>query len=329
VPYVGGSSISSLAYADGLLAYTADTDHLVVIDALTGGTRYSIPNVPGTFRSNGPSPSLVFDVQGNLIAYTVGPGSAAATQLGANSGTRLWIQPGSLGGATAPTLMGQSLLGAGPGQYYAYDQATGQVNHFVASALSGGGGAVIASDLARKQFYVPDGGWLTAYSYVDNDHITQLWSVAMSSLANAISLGKNGDIYTATSSRLIELDPATGQELRSVSGTFAPYAPPVVQGDYVWVGGSRLYAYDMATLTPIVSMPAASPDYYSYLPAAADDSHLIVNYVNGVGSNRGFLVYAVPEPSAGICTLGIGLILLTWRPRLRSILYHQTTGSSH
>lgn len=313
-----GGPVSSVSYSDGLLAYTTNfsgTDELAVLDAATGAPLYQVQNVPGTFQSI--PPVLVPDPAGGLTAYTAGSGAAAAAHLGSTSGSRLWIQPGSLGGNATPTVVENSIVAAGPGQYYAYDRATGATNHFLQSALSGGGGATIPYDAQRREFYVPDVGGLTAYQYTDNSHITQLWSVSHAIGAEPfVALAADGRIYTEGSDGLLELDPATGQVLHSVPEDVPQFRQLLITGNDLWVGGDGITAYDLNTLSPVVTLHLPPGfENFGLTPVAADDSHLVLQYATG------FAVYSVPE-SAGLLWGPIAIALCA-----RSRVSRRTTGS--
>jgi hypothetical protein len=316
-----GRTLSSLAESDGLIAFTSGypNTNLTPLNEQTGALAYNVLNVPGTFDANGPSPVLAHSPGNQLVAYTAGPYGAAAVALGPNSGQQLWVEGGSLGGGAAPTLVGSSVVAAGPGQYYAYNQADGGTNHFVASTLSGGGADTTVYDATRQQFYVPDDGWITAFKYVNNDTITQLWSVnGLLGLSGRLALGPDGKIYAFTRTSINELDPNSGTVLRSVAGTFGDNVPPLIQGSYLWIGGLQVTAYDLTTLSPVATINPGIGEFYNYFPAAVDDSHFIINYVDGVGPDRGFVVYSVPEPGAEVVFLiALGLTLRRRRSRFR------------
>ena len=66
----------------------------------------------------------------------------------------LWTQAGFGGEAAILTVVGNSIVHILPTQYFAFDQATGAVNHFWAGPFTDGGGSTVAYDAARQQFYV-------------------------------------------------------------------------------------------------------------------------------------------------------------------------------
>jgi len=125
-------------------------------------------------------PTVVQDpISGNVTAFVTDGIQVSAVSLGSVSGLVLWTQTGEFGCQSIPTVVGNSIVLVGPGQYYAFDQVTGAANHFWSGGVSGGGGSTVAYDATRQQFYVledydPD-TTLSAYHYADNFHIKLLW----------------------------------------------------------------------------------------------------------------------------------------------------------
>jgi hypothetical protein len=214
------------------------------------------------------------------------------------------MQAGSLGGNATPTVVGNSIIVAGPGQYYAFDRATGAVNHFLQTTLSGGGGATVPFDAQHDQFYVPDAGALTAYHYGDNDRITQLWSISHGiDVQPFVALAADGRVYTESSSGILEVDPATGQVLKTAPEANANFHQLLITGHFLWVGGDQVTAYDLDTLSAVATLQlpqGGGP--FDLTPVAADDSHLVVEY--HASSGQGFAVFSVPEPIAAWGVLG-------------------------
>jgi outer membrane protein assembly factor BamB len=310
VPFIGGAA-GGLAYADGKIVYTdgyANAPQLRVLDAGSGKLLYSVKNVFGTF--GGPAPTLAHDPSGHLIAYVGSNGGAQAVRLDANSGTVLWSEPGQFGGLSTPTVIESSVVLAGPGEYASFDRNTGNSNYFFTSPLSGGGGSTAVYDSQRKQFYVPGVGALSAYSYADNTHITHLWDNPFAGfyVNEFANLGPDGKVYAATYSMLKEIDPLTGATTRSIAGNFWPNAPMLIAGDYLYLGGAEVQAYDLRSFTLAASFDDPTrPGLYT--PAAVDDSHLLIDFQDGVGTDRRFMVYSTPEPStAAVLLLAIPLL---------------------
>src|SRR5262249_4950960 len=123
-------------------------------------------------------------------------------------------------------VVGNSIVVAGPGQYYALDQTTGAINHFHAGDIEGGGGATAAYDVTRHEFYVNTAydsthlNALTAYSYAGNGQITQLWQYtgAGDLHSTGVAIGPDGGVYSVDNNNIVELNPANGSVMRLVSG---------------------------------------------------------------------------------------------------------------
>src|SRR5207245_8592355 len=119
-------------------------------------------------------PTVVQDlITGNVTAFVADISQVSAVSLGPVSGSVLWTQIGSFGGQSIPTVVGSSIVLAGPGQYYAFDQSTGAANHFWSGGISGGGGSTVAYDAAHQQLYVLEDyndptPPLSADHYIDN-----------------------------------------------------------------------------------------------------------------------------------------------------------------
>src|SRR5215467_1512680 len=170
-PGVGGGFVT-------FVGSTLSSSSLYVLDAITGTLRYTVPIPEGLVSM---MPTVVQDqISGNVTAFVADGSQVSALSLGSTNGSVLWTQTGEFGGDSIPTVVGTSIVLAGPGQYYAFDQATGAANHFWSGNIEGGGGSTVAYDASRQQFYVledyNDGTpTLSAYHYIDNAHITLLW----------------------------------------------------------------------------------------------------------------------------------------------------------
>jgi hypothetical protein len=170
---------SQAGVGGGFVAFVGSTgagSSLYVLDAATGMLRYSVPTTegPGSLM-----PTIVQDlVSGNVTAFVSDGTQVSAITLGPMSGSVLWTQTGEFGGQSIATAVGSSIVLVGPGQYYAFDQATGAENHFWSGGVSGGGGTTVAYDAALQQFYVLEDydptPTVSAYHYTDNAHITLL-----------------------------------------------------------------------------------------------------------------------------------------------------------
>ena len=285
---------------------TASSSSLYVLDAITGTLRYTvpIPEGPGSLM-----PTIVQDpISGNVTAFVADGGSTvSAVSLGPVSGSVLWTQYGFFGGQSIPTVVGTSIVLAGPGQYYAFDQATGAANQFWSGGISGGGGTTVAYDAARQQFYVLEDyndptPTLSAYHYTDNADITLLWQRTGDGVGYtgaSVAIGPTGNVYSAGNSVIWELDPATGTTLRSIPGSFASGVTPALTNNVLWIiGETQVFAYDLVTLQLLRafngSRGSLNTPYDS--PGAFADGYFVLDYGVNYGSHS-FDVYSAPTPT--------------------------------
>jgi hypothetical protein len=282
---------------------TASSSSLYVLNAITGTLRYTvpIPEGPGSLM-----PTIVQDpISGNVTAFVADGGSTlSAVSLGPVSGSVLWTQYGLFGGQSIPTVVGSSIVIVGPGQYYAFDQATGSANHFWSGGVAGGGGTTGAYDAARQQFYVLEyyndpTPTLSAYHYTDNDHITLLWQRTGAGVGGggSVAIGPTGNVYSAGNSVIWELDPATGATLRFIPGSFAGGVTPALTNNVLWIiGTSQTFAYDLITLQLLRafngSRGSLNTAYDS--PGALADRYFVLDYGVNYGSHS-FDVYRAPS----------------------------------
>jgi hypothetical protein len=294
-PGVGGGFVT-------FVGSTLSSFSLYVLDAVTGTLRYTVP-IPEGWGSM--MPTIVQDtISGNVTAFVADGFQVSAVSLGPASGSVRWTFHGSFGGDSIPTVVGSSIVLAGPGQYYAFDQATPAMNHFWSGSISGGGGSTVAYDAARQQFYVlefydhNEPMTLSAYHYTDNAHITLLWQRTGAGVGggSSVAIGPTGKVYSAGYSVIWELDPATGTTLRSIPGSFASGVTPALTNNVLWIiGTSQVFAYDLLTLQLLRGFHPSRGDlntpYQS--PGAFADGYFVVDY-NGF---RSFDVYKAPSPT--------------------------------
>lgn len=319
---------TQLSYANGLLVYSAHDPatfktNLYVLDATTGHTDYTLP-LGGNLITVAPATAP----GGHPVAYLSELTGMAAVQLGQTSGQLLWSQVAQSGAGTAsaPSLIGQSVLLAGPDQYYAFDRTTGAVNHFHVGLIQGGGGDTPVVDSARSQFYILDAfngptTTLTAYHYTDNSHITQIWQRTGAGIGNGnqVALGSDGKIYTAGGDTLLELDPVDGHTIRSLAGqNFAAGTAPLISNGYLWdYSESQTVVYNLTTFTPQYHFPGSRGSLNTaYVGIGAlENTHFLQDFGNIYG-NPGFTVYAAaPEPSVTSVFLAIGAVIAFRRQR--------------
>jgi hypothetical protein len=297
-PGVGGGFVA-------FVGSSLSSSWLYVLDALTGSLRYTIP-IPEDLVSM--MPTVVQDqISGNVTAFVADGSLVSAFSLGATSGSFLWTQTGEFGGFSIPTVVGSSIVLAGPGQYYAFDQVTGAANHFWSGAIEGGGGTTVAYDATRQQFYVLEDyngptPTLSAYSYTDNAHIALLWQrtgAGVGYSGASVAIGPTGNVYSAGNGVIWELDPATGTTLRSIPGSFANVVTPALTNNVLWIiGKSQVFAYDLITLQLLRAFNGSRGDLSSPYdsPGAFTDGYFVLDYGNIYGSHS-FDVYSVASPT--------------------------------
>lgn len=266
---------------------TAYSNILVILDASTGIPHYTV-SVGGSFDLT--PPTLARDpVSGLMTAYCATSSVVTAVQLGSNSATVLWSQSGGFGGFSTTTIAGNSIVVAGPGQYYAFDRTTGEVNHFHDGDIEGGGGTTVTYDSTLSQLYVLEAydsttfGALTAYRYTDNKDISRIWQLTNPidlDEAGSVAIGADGKIYYCTPSQMAEVDPSTGAVLRSVNTNFATAVTPALTQGVVWVfNQTQTLSYDLTTFTVIQALNDSRGDlntpYCS--PGAFKDEFFVLN----------------------------------------------------
>ena len=292
-PGVGGGFVT-------FVGTTFSDSSLYVLDAVTGTLRYTVPILA---QMGSVMPTVVRDpVTGHVTAFVADGARVSAVSLGAASGSVLWTQDGQFGGDSIPTVVGRSIVLAGPGQYYAFDRATGAANHFWAGNVYGGGGSTVAYDATRHQFYVVESyndstRTLSAYHYTDNAHITLLWQRTGEGVrSQSVAIGPTGKVYSAGASVIWELDPATGATLRSIPGSFE--GTPALTNNVLWIfGDGQTFAYDLVTLQLLRALNGGGFESSYRSPGAFTDGYFVLDYGDIVGSPS-FDVYGSPLPGA-------------------------------
>jgi hypothetical protein len=327
--YSGSYTFSSqAAYANGLVTFSAgesgaDANKLIVLDAATGALKYKV----ALGISNDTMPTMVREANGTTTAYFADVSKVKAVSLGATSGSVLWTASGEYGGASLPTLVGgNTIVLAGPGQYYAIDRTTGAQNHFQNGNILGGGGDAVVYDAARSALYVLDlyddlDSKLTAYHFGGAyNSITRLWQKTGTGVQDGgqVALDADGNLYSVDQSTLVEFDPATGNILRSKPGqSFASEVAPIIAGNILWAYDyDNTYAYDLTSFERVATLPSErSMNFVFDSPGAVDDFHYVLDHERTVNS-PGFDVYAAPEPGA-LGLLVVPVIALAGRRRRR------------
>jgi hypothetical protein len=284
-----------------------------VYDASTGAHLYSVP-VPGITTQS--QSTLVFDDATNsLTAYISSSSGIRQVHLGADSGSVGWAAEAACGGGF-PALVGNSLVCASPGRYYAIDQTSGAVNQFQAGGLSGGGNATPAYDPVRDQFYILEmfnspTPVLSAYHYSGNGSISLLWqrSGPGFNAGSGLALDADGNIYTAASTTLQKLDPSDGATIDSATppSAFIAGMAPILNAGYIWADtGSQSLAFDLETLSLAGTFPGMRGSSNTPFKARGvlGDSAYVMD-LTGISPQQGFKVYMVPEPVTA-CLLLLG-----------------------
>ena len=295
-PGVGGGFVT-------IVGSTPSSSSLYVLDAKTGTLRYAVPIDEGVGSM---MPTVIEDkITGNVTAFVADSGQVSAVSLGSVSGSVLWSQFGEFGGQSIPTAVGSSIVLAGPGQYYAFDQTTGAPNHFWSGGIVGGGGTAVADDAARQQFYVLEDyndptPTLSAYHYTDNSHITLLWQRTGEGVGGggSVAIGPTGNVYSAGDSVIWELDPVTGATLRFIPGKFASGVTPALTNNVLWIIGlHQVFAYDLVTLQLLRAFDGSRESLNTAYdsPGAFTDGYFILDY--GVNfESHSFDVYSASGP---------------------------------
>jgi hypothetical protein len=317
-------TVTDPTYAEGQLFFigrvSSSTYKLVVLDAATGTQKYTVA-LPPNFVGHLP-PVIARNSANQLVAYVTEGSDIAALNLGQNSGSNMWTNSGSIGTSGFPTLVGNSVIMAGPNQYWAFDQLTGAANHFFTGSSSGGGGSTVAFDSSRSQFYVRDqsNGFLTAYSYHGNSDIAQLWRIpGFFSGGGSVAIGADGQIYAARLSEILSLDPSDGHLLRSITGlNLANSNTPVLSSNSLFVfGNDTTEIFDITTFARVASLASGRDDLNtSYCGPGAVFDNGFISYFAFNTTSRGFNVYlAIPEPSSFLIALLTFALLVVRRGR--------------
>jgi hypothetical protein len=295
-------------FAEGLILFaagaTGQVQKLYVLDAASGTQKYTV-DLP-SIDSGAMMPTVARIANNQLMAYVADHDSIVAVNLEANSGTPVWAGMGSFGGQSIPTLVGDSVVLAGPGQFYAFRQATGGMNHFLSGNTSGGGGTTAAFDAARMQFYIsetvggnPGGNRLTAFKYTSNSNISQLWQIG--GIGASVAIGSSGLVYAASNSLLQEIDPTNGNILRSLNGlTLANGFTPALSANSIFLDSEGTTdIYDINSLALLKSLPGSRGDVNTPYdsPGAVFDFGYVIDY-GTILNKPGFDVYFVPEPGS-------------------------------
>ncbi len=295
-------------YAEGLIVFAATAFpptnpwDLYVLDAFTGALKYTVRLHEGF--NTGVMPTIHRDsVTGDLVAYVATGGMLQAVRLGATSGSILWTETGSFGGFSIPTVVGNSVVLAGPGQYYAFDMTTGARNHFHQGNISGGGGTTVAYDPTWRLFYVLEFyntdqfAVLTAYYYHDNATIVQLWQRTGPGIRSggSVAIGPYSQVYAVDNTTLVELNPYDGSTMRSLGGqVFATGVAPAIAGNYLWAySEGHTFIYNLSTFTHVRTLTGARGGNLNSAydgPGAITDGYFALDYGNIYG-RPGFDVY--------------------------------------
>lgn len=247
---------SSVSYADGLLVFTVrETQRLYVHDAATGSFRYSVyltdgwVYVPTLYRNS---------TTNQLLAFLSATDRITAVELRESSGSVLWALSIPLDRAAIPTVAGESVILVTPATYYAVHQLTGDINVFYTTGGSGGGGHTPVYDDGRSQIYILTLQGLTAWRYIDNEHIIRVWWVTRGleiKAGNSFALGPDGALYTGYF-YLAKIDPDDGTILHRGTGPLvANGSAPMLSPGYLWTFSDREnLIFDLETFELITTL---------------------------------------------------------------------------
>jgi hypothetical protein len=318
-------------YSAGQLIFAGSTistnSTMHVLNASTGVEQYSF-TLQLAAVNNATMPTIYTNpstgARTALFAYN---GGMEAVNVGTSSASLAWTGGGSFQEGV-PTIIGTSAIVVGPGQYYAFDIATGARNAFHVGDVSGGGNSTVVADAVHNRFFVQEAfstaipHALTAYSYTNNSTITLLWQSSTVGTGQP-ALDGNGNLYTVNNTTLFELNPATGAIIHSLSGrNFPSGAAPIISNNTLWIyesGGTT--AFDLATFTQLAHFASgrgASNTTFQG-PGLVSDNILVVDYGNVYGK-PGFDVYSttpVPEPASVLAIAAFGFAALKLRRRFR------------
>jgi len=339
---------------------------VTAFDARTGAVRWtspadsswlSPPTVSGDLVSymNGPQGSAVLNVvrlsDGQLVASRGGLDFSAAPPLMRDNGdgtadfvlamsngaqrlklngstfTTIWDHSLILGGMVTPSMIGNTVLLAGVGQYCAIDFDTGELNTFHTTGLSGGGGSAVVVDTTASRFFIQehydsDAGALTAFSYNGQNNIQQLWRIGNMDQPSDPALLPNGDLIalsgTWDTNTVFRIDGTTGAIEDQAANTFQFWQTPTLTNGLVWLGSANgVSAYDTGSLDLSGHVPAALQGGLGaeLNNVAVSDSFLVVQTpFGGPQGWQGIRVYAVPEPIT-LGVLGLGILVMIRRRR--------------
>lgn len=298
-----------LAYADDMIVVSArstTSTKLYVYDAASGTQKYAV-DLP-SFQSP-TSPTVLRNSNNQLVAYVADGGRISAVNLGSSTGSILWTTQGKFGGASTPTIAENSIILAGPGDYYAIDQLTGVANHFFNGGIIGGGGITAAFDADRRQIYIRNDllNHMIAFSFESNAVITQKWQTTDTG-SGSVSIGDSGRIYSTDRHTIWEQDPSDGHVIRSINGLDLPigFTPVLSSNSLFYYGGTRATEiFDLNTFTHTRTLPDGRGSTNTHLqsPGAIFDNGYVLYHSNG------FDVYVIPEPSIAILAIGLAVIL--------------------
>jgi hypothetical protein len=273
---------------------------LYVLNANDGSLRYTV-QLSSSFDSSVMPTVARNRANGELMAFVATGGTLYAVNLEDTSGSVAWKQSGSFGGFSMPTMVGSSVVVAGPGHFYAFDMTTGSMNQFHSGNISGGGGTTVAYDAALSQFYVLEdyndpSNTLTAYAYTDNANIAQIWQKTGPGLrsGSSVAIAPDDTLYSVDNTTILQIDPTDGSTIRSVGGqNIANLVTPALSDSDLWViGPTQTLIYDLSSLTLARALPGSRGNLNSAYdsPGAITGRHFVLDYGNIYGS-PGFDVY--------------------------------------
>ncbi|MBM3985016.1 MAG: hypothetical protein FJ296_04895 [Planctomycetes bacterium] len=271
------------------------TDTLTLIDKATGQLLDKLP-LPLSFSFLDPAVEcdpatgdvLAWFSDGSTLACVhVDPGGQASV---------LWTATGDLGGSSAPTLVGDSVIVFGSLSASAFDQATGAQNQFFVDPLQDlGNGAPVAWNASRGEFYVRmdhASSGLTrvrAFRYDGQDAISPLWTkeTPLQQYGGLLAIGPDDRLYVVRSGEIAVLDPDDGSTLKSLPFPYANGCSPVLSRRVLWVHSeTQTFARNSRTLGLLKVFEGSAGFGLGLAPLGAITPGVAALNVTGGGSDR-------------------------------------------
>jgi hypothetical protein len=195
---------------------------------------------------------------------------------------------------------------------------------FFRGSVSSGGGFNTAYDAQRRRMYFVNALSpqrplvLMAFDALDSLHASPAWARDLAESGGNPAVGPDGKVYLTDGPTLLELDPDTGDALRSLGGqAFAAGSTPQISNGYLYdFNDAGQVIYDLSSFSLVRTLPGARPSQNTVFASVGAISDTAYAYqVNGFGPFAQFVVYrAVPEPG-GLFVVAAGAAAAAMRRR--------------